>query len=55
MQAWLFILGWILVLGGGGLWVAFPTAYAVIMPAFYLPVIGMLLALVLLGLRLRER
>ena len=23
-----------LVLGGGGLWVAFPTAYAIIMPAF---------------------
>ena len=36
-----------LVLGGGGLWVAFPQAYAVIMPAFYLPVILMLLALVL--------
>ena len=27
-----------LVLGGGGLWVAFPQAYAVIMPALYLPV-----------------
>src|SRR6202162_5411298 len=35
-----------LVLGGGGLLVAFPGAYAVIMPAFYLPIIVMLLALV---------
>src|ERR1044071_3826780 len=34
-----------LVLGGGGLWVAFPRAYAVIMPALYLPVIGVLLGL----------
>src|SRR6476620_525393 len=39
-----------LVLGGGGLWVAFPRAYAVIMPAFYLPVIVMLLALVFRGI-----
>src|SRR6188508_746132 len=31
-----------LVLGGNGLWVAFPTAYAIIMPAMYLPVIVML-------------
>src|SRR5438094_7968420 len=38
-----------LVLGGGGLWVAFPQAYAVIMSAFYLPVIVMLLALVFRG------
>src|SRR3979409_1325514 len=35
-----------LVLGGGGLWVAFPKAYAIIMPAFYLPVIGMALSLI---------
>src|SRR5690606_29932929 len=34
-----------LVLGGGGLWVAFPQAYAIIMPAVYLPIILMLLAL----------
>src|SRR5262245_42840554 len=27
-----------LVLGGGGLWVAFPRAYAVIMSALYVPV-----------------
>lgn len=44
-----------LVLGGGGLWVAFPKAYAIIMPAFYLPVIGMLLALVLRGVSFEFR
>lgn len=33
-----------LVLGGGGLLVAFPRAYSIIMPAFYLPLIVMLLA-----------
>ncbi len=35
-----------LVLGGAGLFVAFPKAYSIIMPAFYLPVIVMLLSLV---------
>jgi cytochrome d ubiquinol oxidase subunit II len=44
-----------LILGGGGLWVAFPTAYAVIMPAFYLPVIIMLLALVFRGVAFEFR
>lgn len=44
-----------LVLGGGGLWVAFPKAYAVIMPAFYLPVIIMLLALVFRGVAFEFR
>lgn len=44
-----------LILGGGGLWVAFPKAYAVIMPAFYLPMIGMLLALVLRGVSFEFR
>jgi cytochrome d ubiquinol oxidase subunit II len=44
-----------LILGGGGLWVAFPRAYAVIMPAFYLPVIVMLLALVLRGVAFEFR
>jgi cytochrome bd ubiquinol oxidase subunit II len=44
-----------LVLGGGGLLVAFPTAYAVIMPAFYLPVIVMLLALVFRGVAFEFR
>ncbi len=44
-----------LVLGGGGLWVAFPIAYAVIMPAFYLPVTVMLLALVFRGVAFEFR
>src|SRR5580704_17467905 len=44
-----------LVLGGGGLWVAFPPAYAVIMPAFYLPVIEMLLSLVFRGIAFEFR
>ena len=44
-----------LVLGGGGLWVAFPTAYSVIMPALYLPVLGMLLALVFRGVSFEFR
>src|SRR5688572_26631559 len=33
-----------LVLGGGGLFAVFPLAYAVIMPALYVPIIVMLLA-----------
>ena len=44
-----------LVLGGGGLLAAFPQAYAVIMPAFYLPVIVMLLALVFRGIAFESR
>ena len=44
-----------LVLGGGGLLVAFPGAYAVIMPALYLPVIVMLLALVFRGVAFEFR
>ena len=44
-----------LVLGGGGLLVAFPVAYAVIMPALYLPVIVMLLALVFRGVAFEFR
>jgi cytochrome bd ubiquinol oxidase subunit II len=44
-----------LVLGGGGLWVAFPKAYAIIMPALYLPVIVMLLALVFRGVAFEFR
>jgi cytochrome d ubiquinol oxidase subunit II len=44
-----------LVLGGAGLLVAFPGAYAVIMPAFYLPVIVMLLALVFRGVAFEFR
>ena len=44
-----------LVLGGGGLLVAFPFAYAIIMPALYLPVIVMLLALVFRGVAFEFR
>lgn len=44
-----------LVLGGGGLWIAFPQAYAVLLPALYLPVIGMLLALVFRGVAFEFR
>jgi len=38
-----------LVLGGGGLMAAFPLAYAILMPALYAPIIGMLLSLVFRG------
>src|ERR671917_2142971 len=44
-----------LVLGGVGLLVAFPLAYAIIMPALYLPVIVMLLALVFRGVAFEFR
>jgi cytochrome d ubiquinol oxidase subunit II len=42
-------------MGGAGLLVAFPLAYAIIMPAFYLPVIVMLLALVFRGVAVEFR
>jgi cytochrome d ubiquinol oxidase subunit II len=44
-----------LVLGGGGLLVAFPMAYGIIMPALYLPIIVMLLALVFRGVAFEFR
>ena len=44
-----------LVLGGGGLLVAFPRAYSIVMPAFYLPILVMLLALVLRGVTFEFR
>jgi cytochrome d ubiquinol oxidase subunit II len=44
-----------LVLGGAGLLVAFPLAYSIIMPALYLPVIIMLLALVFRGVAFEFR
>ncbi len=44
-----------LVLGGGGLWVAFPKAYAIVMPALYIPVIAMLLALIFRGVAFEFR
>ncbi|MEW5910478.1 MAG: cytochrome d ubiquinol oxidase subunit II [Thermodesulfobacteriota bacterium] len=44
-----------LVLGGGGLFAAFPLAYAVLMPAFYFPIIFMLLGLVFRGVAFEFR
>ncbi len=44
-----------LVLGGGGLFAAFPLAYAVLMPALYLPVILMLLGLIFRGVAFEFR
>lgn len=44
-----------LVLGGGGLFAAFPLAYAVIMPAVYLPVLIMLAALIFRGVAFEFR
>jgi cytochrome d ubiquinol oxidase subunit II len=44
-----------LVLGGGGLLAAFPRAYAVVMPALYLPIILMLLALIFRGVAFEFR
>ncbi len=44
-----------LVLGGGGLFAAFPLAYAVLMPALYLPVIFMLLGLIFRGVAFEFR
>ena len=44
-----------LVLGGGGLFAAFPLAYSVIMPALYVPVILMLLGLIFRGVAFEFR
>lgn len=44
-----------LILGGGGLFVAFPLAYGIIMPALYLPITIMLLALVFRGVAFEFR
>lgn len=44
-----------LVLGGGGLFAAFPLAYAIVMPAFYPPIIVMLLGLVFRGVAFEFR
>ena len=44
-----------LVLGGAGLMVTFPLAYSIILPALYLPVIFMLLALVFRGVAFEFR
>jgi cytochrome d ubiquinol oxidase subunit II len=44
-----------LILGGGGLLAAFPLAYAILMPAFYMPIIAMLLGLILRGVAFEFR
>ena len=44
-----------LVLGGGGLLAVFPVAYAVLMPALYLPIYLMLIALILRGVAFEFR
>src|ERR1700760_304994 len=44
-----------LVLGGAGMMVTFPLAYSIILPALYLPVIVLLLALVVRGVAFEFR
>ena len=44
-----------LVLGGGGLLTGFPIAFGILMPAFYLPIIIMLLALIFRGVSFEFR
>lgn len=44
-----------LVLGGGGLFAAFPLAYSIALPALYAPLIAMLLALVFRGVAFEFR
>jgi len=44
-----------LILGGGGLFAVFPLAYAVVMPALYMPITMMLLALVFRGVAFEYR
>ena len=44
-----------LVLGGGGLLAVFPVAYATVLPALYMPIILMLLALVFRGVAFEFR
>ena len=44
-----------LIIGGGGLFAAFPKAYGIIMPAFYLPVLIMLAALIFRGVAFEFR
>jgi cytochrome d ubiquinol oxidase subunit II len=44
-----------LVLGGAGLFVTFPAAYAILLPAFYIPLVVMLIALVFRGVAFEFR
>ncbi len=51
---WDFNETW-LILGGAGLFAAFPIAYAVVLPAMYLPLLLMLIALVFRGVAFEFR
>jgi cytochrome d ubiquinol oxidase subunit II len=51
---WDFNETW-LVLGGAGLFAAFPIAYAVLLPALYLPILLMLIALIFRGIAFEFR
>jgi len=51
---WDFNETW-LVLGGAGLFAAFPIAYAVVLPAMYLPLLVMLVALIFRGVAFEFR
>ncbi len=44
-----------LVFGGNALWVAFPLAFSILLPAFYIPVLIMVLALVFRGVTFEFR
>ncbi len=44
-----------LILGGGGLFAAFPLAYAIVLPALYAPIVAMLLGLVFRGVAFEFR
>jgi len=44
-----------LVLGGGGLMAAFPLAYAILMPALYVPMVAMLIGLIFRGVAFEFR
>ncbi|WP_188261931.1 cytochrome d ubiquinol oxidase subunit II [Azospirillum tabaci] len=51
---WDFNETW-LILGGAGLFAAFPIAYAVVLPAMYLPLLVMLIALIFRGVAFEFR
>ncbi|QCN96745.1 cytochrome d ubiquinol oxidase subunit II (plasmid) [Azospirillum argentinense] len=51
---WDFNETW-LILGGAGLFAAFPIAYAIVLPAMYLPLLVMLIALVFRGVAFEFR
>ena len=51
---WDFNETW-LVLGGAGLFAAFPLAYAIVLPALYLPLLAMLIALIFRGVAFEFR